>query len=122
MEYDENFLVVAADRFEQQARTIQSSITARFTVFALIGTFALARGLEYIVAREMVEPLTIPSAYIVGIGTAAAAGIGWLIGRARAFQLRVEAHKLLALVEIHRSTGKPADPRSPLESVNQLHA
>lgn len=102
MEYDEQFLVKAADRFEQQARALVYQVATRYAVFAFISSYVFARGLDAILSREMVHPLEIPPGTIVLIVTAAALAAGILVGKNRAFLLRVEAHKLLALVAIHR--------------------
>lgn len=115
MEYDEQFLVKAADRFEQQARAIVYQVATRYALFSFVGSYVFARGLDAILSREMVQPLSIPPGTIVLIVTSAALATGILVGKNRAFLLRVEAHKLLAIVEIHRSTQAVPEPTIDLQ-------
>lgn len=104
MKYNEGFLLEAAARLESKATWIVYSTATRYGItgaaISCIGIVLVSR------FRDIGNP---PTSFIVAAATIAALGIGVAVGRSRAFLLRVEEHKLLALVQIERDLHKPTD-------------
>jgi len=101
MKYDEQFLLKAAARLEQQARELVFTTTAKFGIVALGVSFLGAEIMTYFAKTDF------PVAGIVFIATGIAVIGGIIEGRARAFQLRVQVNQLLALVQIEHNTHRP---------------
>jgi len=104
MQYDQNLLLKAAMRFQDRARLIVLWCAAKYIAIAFPLAFAgAALGARFFPEQITLPPLTI--AIAIGV-LALIAGV--VIGLERAFYLRVEAQKLIALVQIERNT-KRAD-------------
>lgn len=101
MKYDEQFLLEAAARLESKAFWIVYSTTVRYGVTGAVLSF-----LTIFVASRFNDIGNQPIGVMVAVATIAALGIGVFVGRERAFLLRVEEHKLLALVQIERDVRK----------------
>lgn len=101
MKYDESYLLEAAQRFEDEARWIVWTCAARY---AALGILAGVGGGVGFAAMNPAEGS--PAIFALG-GSAGFVGgilIGVRRGRRLAFRLRVEAQKLIALVQIERNT------------------
>jgi cytochrome bd-type quinol oxidase subunit 2 len=96
--YDESFLVKAAENLEQQARSIVISVTLRYGLGFLAVAYIATAYVEF-ASRHAIQNRTTIELVALAIGIAA----GVAIGRDRAFRLRVEVQKLMALVAIARS-------------------
>ena len=99
MKYNEKYLLEAAQRFHDQAQWVVFTCSARYTVASfLIGFFAFAL-LAKFYPDQFSVPL-LPSIAVAAVGLLVGVGVGTI----RAFNLRVEAQKLMALVQIQRNT------------------
>ena len=98
--YDETLLLTSADSLLKEARTIIATKTITYSLLAL---FASLIGLGVAQAASKTDfPIG-----VLTIGITVVAGLlGFREGLRLSFQLRLEAHKTLALVEIERNTRK----------------
>jgi hypothetical protein len=101
MKYDEQFLLKAAARLESEAQTIVFSTSAGYTLVVGLPAFIAEDVLHGFLVRQIGDmPI---GAIAIGLGLVAMA-VGIARGREKAFNLRVQVHQLLALVEIERNT------------------
>lgn len=99
MQYDEQFLLRAAENLEQKARDIVISTAARYALAA----FVICSGVATLLVKfGNHDDVMTPAIVMVAIVTVLAALVGVLKGRELAFELRVQVHQLLVLVEIER--------------------
>lgn len=105
--YNEQFLLQAAAEFNRQADLILWTCILRYGFNALV----LGFGGVYAIAKFYLTDLA-PIAVYGSIAAVFTCGIIWGISRGRtlAFRLRVEAQKLLALVQIEHNTKHVAIP------------
>lgn len=106
MKYDEQFLLAAAARLEAKATWIVYTTTARYGITGAVLSF-----ITIVLASRFRDIGNQPIGFIVAVAAIATLGIGVFVGRSRAFLLRVEEHKLLALVQIERDLHKLSDVR-----------
>lgn len=105
--YDEQILLKGAQEFNSQAGVVVFMCAFRYGFFALlfgaVGTIASARTWVPDMA-----PLTLYTsiATIAGVGVAC----GIVRGRTLAFRLRLEAQRLMALVQIVHNTSRKESP------------
>lgn len=98
MKYDEQILLKGAARLEARASWIIFWTTIKHIVLAFL-TFGLA---------AVLNPTTflreLPAPTIATIGAVLGAIIGVFVGLDRAFELRLQAQQLIALVQIEHNT------------------
>ena len=100
--YDETTLVQAADDLLRQAGDIMWRLATEWGIKAGMATL-IATGAFQAFAPKTAD---VPIALVSGAVALVAAAIGYYEGHNRSFNLRLEAHKLLALIEIERNTRK----------------
>jgi hypothetical protein len=105
MKYDEQILLKGAARLNARASWIIFWTATKYTVVTLLATsFAGA-----MLSRTNV--LSVDSAVaIVAVLTVAALMVGIFVGQDRAFELRLQAQQLVALVKIEHNTHKTSLP------------
>jgi hypothetical protein len=109
MKYDEQFLLKAADRLEQKAREIVFVTATRYGLGTAAASIVGGVTLHFFLGRAAAN---VPFGTIGTILTVMAVIGGVYLGRERAFDLRVEVHRLLALTEIERNTRTPPEGRN----------
>lgn len=111
MKYDEQILLKGAQEFNREADIIVVICALRYGFFGLlfgaIGTIAIAR--TWI---PDMAPLTLYTSITVVAGIGAACGIRR--GHSLAFKLRLEAQRLIALVQIVHNTNRKDVPVAEL--------
>jgi len=107
MKYDEQILLKGAQEFNREADMIVVICALRYGFFGLlfgaIGTIAIAR--TWVTNMDSLTLYT-SIAVVGGIGVAC----GIVRGRKLAFKLRLEAQRLLALVQIAQNTNRKDIP------------
>jgi len=103
MKYNEKYLLEAAQHFEDQAAGIVFMCAFRYGAIGLLIGLGAGFGLAASAPAD-VAPAGVAVAAVVALAIGVIAGI-WR-GKNLAFWLRVQAQKILALVQIEHSTHK----------------
>jgi hypothetical protein len=104
MKYDEQILLKGAARFEARASWIIFWTATKYTVVTLLAT-------SFAGAMLRTNVLSSDSAVgIVAVLTVAALMVGIFVGQDRAFELRLQAQQLVALVKLEHNTHKTILP------------
>jgi hypothetical protein len=105
MKYDEQILLKGAATLEARARQIVVWTAVKYTVIA----FGAVAGAGAFI-RATTASKDLPAEIMGGIAAAIALVIGIVIGLDRAFELRLRAQQLIALVQIEQNTRKSSLP------------
>jgi hypothetical protein len=105
MKYDEQILLKGAVALEAKARQIVVWTAVKYTVI----TFGAVAGTGAFI-RATTASKDLPAEIVGGIAAAIALVIGIVIGLDRAFELRLRAQQLIALVQIEQNTRKSSLP------------
>ena len=104
--YDEQILLKAAISLEARASQIVFWTAARYAAIVFAIVWLAVSGYDLLSHSSDLQQLP-----IAGVCAAIAAAIGISIGRDHAFDLRLQAQQLIALVQVEQNTKRSNLPR-----------
>ena len=96
--YSETVLLQYADDLLEQANAIIAILTLKYGAVAAVATFCGLAAVQFAMKTDL--PIPVVTLLIALVG----ALLGAIEGRRRSFELRLEAQKILALIEIEHHT------------------